>query len=39
MDEKVNRILDIVGLNKDHATRYPHEFSGDNVKELVLLER
>jgi oligopeptide transport system ATP-binding protein len=28
MDEKVNKILDIVGLNKDHATRYPHEFSG-----------
>ena len=21
-------MLDLVGLNKDHATRYPHEFSG-----------
>ncbi|MEQ9764319.1 ATP-binding cassette domain-containing protein [Streptococcus sp. ZJ151] len=27
-DEKVQRLLDLVGLNKDHLTRYPHEFSG-----------
>jgi oligopeptide transport system ATP-binding protein len=27
-DEKVAELLDLVGLNKDHATRYPHEFSG-----------
>lgn len=25
---EVNRLLDIVGLPKAHATRYPHEFSG-----------
>jgi len=25
---KVQDLLDLVGLNKDHATRYPHEFSG-----------
>jgi len=28
INEKVNKILDIVGLTPDHATRYPHEFSG-----------
>ncbi|KRL61479.1 ABC transporter ATP-binding protein [Latilactobacillus fuchuensis] len=27
-DARVNELLDLVGLNKDHATRYPHEFSG-----------
>ncbi|KAA8327233.1 ABC transporter ATP-binding protein [Leuconostoc carnosum] len=27
-DAKVQHLLDLVGLNKDHATRYPHEFSG-----------
>lgn len=26
--EKVVEILEIVGLNKDHANRFPHEFSG-----------
>ncbi|GFN31320.1 ABC transporter ATP-binding protein [Paenibacillus curdlanolyticus] len=26
--KKVESLLDIVGLNPDHATRYPHEFSG-----------
>ncbi|MFF2481277.1 ABC transporter ATP-binding protein [Paenibacillus sp. NPDC058071] len=25
---KVEGLLDLVGLNPDHATRYPHEFSG-----------
>lgn len=28
IEEKVNKILDMVGLIPDHATRYPHEFSG-----------
>ncbi|MCF0113802.1 MAG: ATP-binding cassette domain-containing protein [Erysipelotrichaceae bacterium] len=28
IDEKVNAILDKVGLSKEHATRYPHQFSG-----------
>lgn len=26
--ERVNELLEIVGLNKDHANRFPHEFSG-----------
>lgn len=28
IDERVNRLIEDVGLNIDHATRYPHEFSG-----------
>ena len=28
IDEKVYRILERVGLVREHATRYPHEFSG-----------
>lgn len=27
-EQKVAELLDLVGLNKDHVTRYPHEFSG-----------
>ena len=26
--QRVLELLDLVGLNSDHATRYPHEFSG-----------
>ena len=26
--EKVYKLLEIVGLNKEHASRFPHEFSG-----------
>lgn len=26
--DRVSDLLEVVGLNKDHATRYPHEFSG-----------
>src|SRR5699024_12190435 len=26
--ERVYELLEAVGLNKDHATRYPYEFSG-----------
>lgn len=26
--ERIYQLLDTVGLNKDHAARYPHEFSG-----------
>lgn len=28
IDERVAELLDLVGLNKDHSSRYPHEFSG-----------
>lgn len=28
LDEKVNAILDKVGLSREHATRYPQQFSG-----------
>lgn len=27
-DDRVNELLEIVGLNPTHGTRYPHEFSG-----------
>lgn len=27
-EERIFYLLDTVGLNKDHASRYPHEFSG-----------
>ena len=26
--KRIEELLDMVGLNSDHATRYPHEFSG-----------
>lgn len=28
VDEKVETLLETVGLNKDHMSRFPHEFSG-----------
>ncbi|MEG1461698.1 MAG: ATP-binding cassette domain-containing protein [Anaerorhabdus sp.] len=28
LDEKINKILERVGLSKEHATRFPHQFSG-----------
>ena len=29
VDQKVEELLETVGLNKDHMSRFPHEFSGD----------
>ncbi|MFF5995833.1 oligopeptide/dipeptide ABC transporter ATP-binding protein [Lysinibacillus sp. KU-BSD001] len=34
--EKVFRILDIVGLQKEHYYRYPHEFSGGQRQRLSI---
>lgn len=28
LDERVRRLVELVGLNPDHLNRYPHEFSG-----------
>jgi len=28
VDERVEKLLETVGLNKDHMSRFPHEFSG-----------
>ena len=28
VDDKVEKLLETVGLNKDHMSRFPHEFSG-----------
>ena len=28
IDERVEKLLKMVGLNKDHMSRFPHEFSG-----------
>ena len=32
--ERVHELLDTVGLNKEHANRYPHEFSGGQRQRL-----
>lgn len=37
--KRVEELLDMVGLDPAFALRYPHEFSGDNGKELVLPAR
>ena len=33
---KIKEIIKEVGLLEEHLTRYPHEFSGDNVNVSVL---
>ena len=32
-EQKVNELLELVGLNKNHSGRYPHEFSGGKDSE------
>lgn len=34
--DKIIAMLERVGLNSEHANRYPHEFSGDSASVLVL---
>ena len=34
--DKVDALLDQVGLRKEHATRYPHEFSGGQRQRIVI---
>ncbi len=34
LDEKVERILKRVGLNRDHMSRFPHEFSGGQKQRI-----
>ena len=33
---KVNELLELVGLNKKHSQRYPHEFSGGQRQRMAL---
>lgn len=36
IDEKVVRLLELVGLSKEHLRRYPHEFSGGQRQRLSI---
>jgi len=36
IDEKVVRLLELVGLSKEHLHRYPHEFSGGQRQRLSI---
>ena len=34
--EKVYELIDLVGLNREHLNRYPHELSGGQIQRAVL---
>lgn len=34
--EKVNELIDLVGLHQEHLNRYPHELSGGQIQRAVL---
>jgi oligopeptide/dipeptide ABC transporter ATP-binding protein len=36
IDERVNELLGIVGLSKEHRMRYPHEFSGGQRQRIAV---
>ena len=36
VDQKVEELLETVGLNKDHMSRFPHEFSGGQRQRIGL---
>lgn len=35
-DERVNELLDLVGLNREHKNRFPHEFSGGQRQRICI---
>ncbi|POD85901.1 Oligopeptide transport ATP-binding protein AmiF [Lactiplantibacillus plantarum subsp. plantarum] len=37
--KQVEDLLETVGLNKDHSSRYPHEFSGGQRQRIGIAGR
>jgi oligopeptide/dipeptide ABC transporter ATP-binding protein len=35
-NKKANELIELVGLNKEHLNRYPHELSGGQIQRVVL---